>query len=50
MVLALSMAGTLGREAGRLVDDVLSRCSARSGKHHSEETDPELREAEAAAR
>lgn len=27
MVFALSMAGTLGREAGRLVEDVLSRCS-----------------------
>lgn len=27
MVLALSMAGTLGKEAGRLVEDVLNRCS-----------------------
>lgn len=27
MVFALSIAGTLGREAGRLVEDVLSRCS-----------------------
>lgn len=27
MVFVLSMAGTLGREAGRLVEDVLSRCS-----------------------
>lgn len=27
MVLALSIAGTLGREAGRLVEDVLNRCS-----------------------
>jgi hypothetical protein len=32
MVLALSMAGTLGREAGRLVEDVLNRCSVQSGK------------------
>lgn len=32
MVLALSMAGTLGRDAGRLVEDVLSRCSAQSGR------------------
>lgn len=27
MDLALSMAGTLGRDAGRLVEDVLSKCS-----------------------
>lgn len=32
MVFALSIAGTLGREAGRLVEDVLSRCSAQRGK------------------
>ena len=38
MVFVLSMAGTLGREAGRLVEDVLSRCSAEGGKRHSEET------------
>lgn len=29
MDLALSMAGTLGRDAGRLVEDVLSKCSAQ---------------------
>ena len=38
MVLALSMAGTLGREAGRLVEDVLSRCSTQGGKCHSKDT------------
>lgn len=37
MVLALSMAGTLGKEAGRLVEDVLNRCSAQSGKGHNKE-------------
>ena len=40
MVLALSMAGTLGREAGRLVEDVLSRCSTQGGKCHSKDTWP----------
>lgn len=35
MALALSIAGTLGSEAGRLVEEVLNRCSVQRGKGHN---------------
>lgn len=35
MDLALSMAGTLGRDAGRLVEDVLSKCSEQREEKES---------------